>query len=107
MLHLRHRENNQISRIFRAAETDTHVICVTPFRLEEEVIRYYKSVFGFQSGNAFDKVFFVFPENSKRLQEYGQLTIASLLLYSPKALKRIKQIVGNSSGYIVPSFPSI
>ena len=67
MLNLKERENCQITRIFRAAEIDTHVIYVLPYHLNDEVIRYYQSVFGFRGGESYDKVYFVVPENVKRL----------------------------------------
>lgn len=35
------------------------------------------------------------------------MTTVAGLLYSPKALKRIKQIVNKQHAYIVPSFPSV
>lgn len=35
------------------------------------------------------------------------MTTVSALLYSSKALKRIKHIIGGKYAYIVPSFPSV
>jgi hypothetical protein len=83
-----------------------NVIYVAPFQLHEEIIKYYNSIFQFNSTRIQEKIFFITPENKDKFIDYN-LTTTSLLLYSPKALKRIKQIIGKQFAYIVPSFPSI
>jgi hypothetical protein len=87
-------------------ETDVNIIYVAPLQLHSEVVKYYHSIFTFSS-NIQQKIYFVTPENSLRFEQYGYLTTTTLLLYSPKALKRIRQIVGSDYAYIVPSYPSI
>jgi IQ domain-containing protein H len=104
---LRQKENNQITRIFRALETDVNIIYVLPFQMGEEVIKYYHSVFGFNNSSIEQKIFFIVSENRARIEEHCPITAVSALLYSPKALKRIRQIVGKQYAYIVPSFPSV
>ena len=48
------------------------------------------------------------PESLPKISQLCSLiTTASALLYSPKAIKRIRQIVGAKYAYIVPSFPSV
>ncbi len=61
MKHLKQRENNQITRIFRAAETDVNVIYVAPFQLHEEIIKYYNSIFQFNSNHIQEKLYFIAP----------------------------------------------
>lgn len=61
MKNLKQRENNQITRIFRAAETDVNVIYVAPFQLHEEIIKYYNSIFQFNSNRIQDKLYFIIP----------------------------------------------
>ena len=79
-----------------------------PFQMQEELVKYYQSIFGFNStSNIQSNIYFIMPENRDRIEKYCPITTVSALLYSPKALKRIKQIVGKSYAYIVPSFPSV
>jgi hypothetical protein len=54
-----------------------------------------------------DRVTFVEPENASHFEDYGPLSTASLLLYSPKAMKRIRQLIAGRPAYIVPWLPSI
>ena len=68
-------------------------------------MRYYSSIYSFSPTHIQEKIYFIVPENKERLSNYN-LTLCSSLLYSPKALKRMKQIVGQQYAYIVPSFPS-
>ena len=75
--------------------------------MQEEIIKYYQSIFGFNPVSIQEKIFFVVPENRARIEQYCPITTVSALLYSPKALKRIRQIIGKQHAYIVPSFPSI
>jgi hypothetical protein len=90
-------------------ETDVSVIYVCPFQLKEEIMKYYNSIFNFNQGNGLQqKIFFVVPENRTRIEEeHCSITTVSALLYSPKALRRIKQIVNKQYAYIIPSFPSV
>jgi hypothetical protein len=68
-------------------------------------MRYYSSIYSFSPTHIQEKIYFIVPENKDRLSSYN-LTLCSSLLYSPKALKRMRQIVGQQYAYIVPSFPS-
>lgn len=106
---VKQKENVQISRIFRAMETDVSVIYVCPFQIKEDILKYYYSIFNFNQLNSIQqKIYLITPENRSRIEEeHCSITTVSALLYSPKALKRIKQIIGNQYAYIVPSFPSI
>ena len=63
MKSLKQRENNQITRIFKAIETDVNIIYVLPFQLHEEIIKYYQSIFRFNSTNIQQKIYFIVPEN--------------------------------------------
>lgn len=78
-----------------------------PFQLDEDIIKYYQSIFTFNTNNIQEKVYFIFPENRSKIEQYCSITTASALLYSPKALKRIRQLIVNQYAYIVPSFPSV
>jgi hypothetical protein len=82
------------------------VVYVVPIEVNEDLMKYYQSIFSFNASKIEDKVHFIIPENISRLTNYSHLTTTSLLLYSPKALRRIMQIIGSRYGYIVPSYPS-
>lgn len=71
-------------------------------------MKYYQSIFSFNPSNPSHKIYFVVPENRERIEQaHCSITTVAALIYSPKALKRIKQIVNKQYAYIVPSFPSI
>ena len=76
--------------------------------MEEEITEYYKGLLLSVTGreqesdqSAWDRVHFVVPEH---LESFGHhnLSLSSLLKYSPRALGHIKRLVGDREAYIVP-----
>lgn len=107
---LRQRESSQLTRVFRALETDITVIFVMPSRMKGEVFRYYERLFALDNRGAIfrERLTFITLEELSE-ETFPYMTSASLLLYSCKQLQRIKQIVRSSphsTAYIVPSYPS-
>lgn len=73
------------------------------------MLEYYEGLVGpdvitKQMQEGWDRVHFVTPEH---LQSFGyhNLSLSSLLKYSPKAIKHIKRLVGDRQAYIVPHIP--
>lgn len=74
---------------------------VYPFEVPPEIISYYFKIL--ELGDLKDckeRIHFVWPENSNIFPKTFPLT--KLLYYSPKAIKHIKDLIGNRFAYIVP-----
>lgn len=52
-----------------------------------------------------DRLFFVKPENCDRLPVH--MALSKKLLCSPKALRRLQQLIKHKTAYIVPGYPSV
>jgi hypothetical protein len=101
----RQRQNVQISRIFAVKDPLVDVIYVCPFELSQEVIGYYTKVL--EIGNVEQpetRFTIVVPDNAGRLPT--TLPTSTLLLYSPKTLKRIRELLKGRPAYIVPGTTS-
>ena len=95
------RENAQISRIFSVKDPKVDVIYVAPFTLTNEVYEYYKKIIDLgEIEKPENRFHVVVPENYVKFKETMSLT--QTLVYSPKAIKRIKALISERQAYIVP-----
>ena len=95
------KENAQISRIFSIKDPKVEVIYISPFTLTKEVYEYYRKLI--QLGELEDpesRFHVIVPENYVKFHAHMSLT--QTLLYSSKAIKRIKHIISGQQAYIVP-----
>lgn len=99
------RENLQIGRIFRALEKNVDIIYVSSTPLPDAVIKYYYKVLELV-GVPFPhkKVSFIVPEGIEDMPPY--LSLASKLLYSNRAIKKIRDIVAGRFCVIVGGIPT-
>ena len=89
---LKHKENAQITRIFSVKDPKVDVIYVAPFTLTNEVYDYYRTILELgELENPEERFHVVIPENYVKFHEHMSLT--QTLLYSPKAINRIKEII--------------
>ena len=110
-------QNLQLPRICDVLDPNVTVIYVCPMEMHEEILDYYEGLLGpgtisrskeqesdLGVGKAWDRVHFVTPEH---LESFGHhnLSLSSLLKYSPKAIKHIKRLVGEREAYIIPHVP--
>jgi len=78
-----------MTRIFRIKDPLTEIVYVSPFDLSPEILNYYYKILELgEVPNFKDRIHFVWPENFKKFPSHTSLS--KLLLFSPKALKRIK-----------------
>lgn len=97
------RENSQISRIFSVKDPKVDVIYIAPFTLTNEVYEYYKKILELgELEKPENRFHVVVPENYVKFKETMSLT--QTLLYSPKAIKRIKSLISERQAYIVPGY---
>eukprot|EP00741_Cyanophora_paradoxa_P021428 tig00021352_g20686.t1 len=95
------RQNSQMSRLCDAGDPLVEVVYVAPFQLASDVQQYYEkllAVGGVRDAPARIKV--VYPENHHRFPAHFSTT--TLLLYSPRALKRLANFIRGKTAYIVP-----
>ena len=95
------RQNAQLSRLCDLADPDVEIIYVSPFPLSDETEGYYAKLL--ELGGIEDppmRYRVVYPENAQRFPPH--MSLASTLLYSPSALKRIQAFVLGRPAYIVP-----
>jgi hypothetical protein len=76
------------------------VVYVSPFPLDDEIVDYYKKILqigGIETPSS--KFTVVVPENKDIFPSHFPLS--SILMYSPHAVNRIRQICRGKSAYIV------
>jgi hypothetical protein len=99
------RQNAQIARLFALKDPLVDIIYIAPFDLPPEVLSYYSKVFELGGLEGFQNRYTIlWPENHTNFP--GHFPTSRILMYSPKVLNRIKQLIRGKVAYIVPSIPS-
>lgn len=82
----------QITRIFSLKDPLVEVIYVCPYELSTEIVNYYYKILELgEISNFRTRLHFISPEGTNNFPSH--YSISTLLLYSPKALKRIKYLI--------------
>src|SRR5688572_14028015 len=85
-------------------DENVDVIYVAPFQLDDEAIEYFIKLLQVRGiKNVTQRFHIIYPENYM-LFDKSNISLSSLLLYSPKALKRIKMLTKGKIAYIIPGF---
>ncbi len=99
------RQNSQITRLFRLKDPLVEIVYISPFDLSSDIISYYNKILDLNGVSDYrDRLHFVWPENF--IQFPSHTSLSRLLIYAPKAMKRIKQLIKNKTAIIVPGYPS-
>ena len=95
------RQNGQMGRLTWIGSTDVEVVYVSPFPLSPDVVQYYSKLLQIQGlENPEERFKCVHPENYDRFPSH--FSLATTLLYSPRALKRIANYCRGKDAYIIP-----
>ena len=100
MYDLQREQNLTLARLCDVKDPTVDVIYVAPFHMNEETIQYWQRIL--QIGgvkHARSRFTIVVPENLDRFPSH--LSLTQLLLYSPRALNKIRNLVGSQEAYIV------
>ena len=96
------RQNSQMPRLCDVKEPGVDVMYVAPFPLNDDVAHYFSKVLEIGGVDEPQKRYkVVVPENYHRFP--SQFSLTSLLLYSPRALRRIANYCRGKPAYIVPN----
>ena len=88
-------------RIFACKDPNVDVIYISPFTLTGEVFKYYMKILELvEIENPSNRFHLVVPENYVRFHEH--LSLSQAMLYSPKALQQITNLIEGKQAYIVP-----
>jgi IQ domain-containing protein H len=88
-------------RIFSVKDPNVDVVYISPFTLTSEVFKYYMKILELVEIEEPAKRFhLVVPENYVRFHEH--LSLTQCMLYSPKALRQIQNLIDGKHAYIVP-----
>ena len=95
------RENAQIARLFAVRDPMVDVVYVTPFSLTNDVTGYYMKILEIgEVDTPNSRVNIVVPENIHRFPHH--FSLAQMLIYSPKTIKRIRSLIKGRQSYIIP-----
>lgn len=98
---LRKQQNRAITRLCQIKDPNVDVVYVAPFQMSEDLVLYYERLLEVGGvRNPKSRLFFVVPENLHRFPQHFSLSL--LLLYSPRALRRIRNFVQRRQAYLVP-----
>lgn len=101
MPHFTTRENAQMSRLCQVADPNVQVIYVSPYPISTDVMQYYQKLLeigGVKDPSSRYKI--VYPENHARFPAH--FSLSTVLLYSPRCLKRLRNFIRGKNAYIVP-----
>jgi hypothetical protein len=86
------RENAQLSRIFSLKDPNVEVIYVSPFQMTSDVLGYYMKILEIGDINgAQSRLNIIVPDNINKFPHH--FSLAQVLMYSPKTLKKIKNLI--------------
>ena len=86
------RENAQLSRIFSLKDHNVEVIYVSPFQMTSDVLGYYMKILEIGDINgAQSRLNIIVPDNINKFPHH--FSLAQVLMYSPKTLKKIKNLI--------------
>ncbi|CAF4056524.1 unnamed protein product [Rotaria sp. Silwood2] len=108
------KENYQIGRLCELEDPNIDVIYVSPMPVNDELLQYYNRLISLRalveqgseqpipstSNNVNERFVIVVPEALHRFSGHN-MCLATLLKYSPKALKQIKTLIKDRSAYLV------
>lgn len=98
------KQNLQLSRLCGILDSNVDVIYVSPFELTADVSQYFMKLLELGGvANASARVKLVFPEQATRFPAH--FSLASVLLYSPHCLRRIKRFIKGKEAYLVMGMP--
>jgi IQ domain-containing protein H len=97
------RESQQLGRVFDAvtgAARHATVVYVSPLPLPDEIFEYMVRKLFERHGVSPRRLHVLIPENADRFP--GHFPLASLVLYSPRCIRRIRSLVKGKPAYIMP-----
>lgn len=98
------KQNLQLSRLCGITDPNVEIVYVSPFELTSDVGQYFMKLL--QLGGIADpagRVKLVFPEQASRFPAH--FSLATLLLYSPHCLRRIRRCIKGKEAYLVTGMP--
>jgi hypothetical protein len=88
-------------RIFSVKDPNVDVIYISPYTLTSEVYKYYMKILELvEIEEPKSRFHLIVPENYNKFHEH--LSLAQAMLYSPKALQQIQNLIEDKQAYIVP-----
>lgn len=98
---LKQKENSQIMRIFSVKDPNVDVIYICPYKLTNEVQKYYLKILELvEIEEPTGRFHLVVPENYPQFRSH--MSLAQAMLYSPKALNQIQALIEGKQAYIIP-----
>ncbi|XP_064651541.1 IQ domain-containing protein H-like isoform X2 [Lineus longissimus] len=108
------RQNVQMGRLCDISDPNVDVIYICPVALNDETMQYYAKLLGLRNAidtgsveeqmDVTDRYKIIVPEATKHFPTHN-MCLSSLLKYSPRTLRRIKNLVRGRNAYIVPGVP--
>ncbi|XP_033124079.1 IQ domain-containing protein H-like isoform X2 [Anneissia japonica] len=105
------RQNLQMARLCDLKDENVDVIYISPVTINDEILQYYNKLLGLKNAvdsgnvenqmNVSNRFKVIIPEAINSFPSHS-MCLASYLKYSPRALKRIENLIAGTEAYIVP-----
>uniref|UniRef100_A0A8C4TAN9 IQ motif containing H n=1 Tax=Erpetoichthys calabaricus TaxID=27687 RepID=A0A8C4TAN9_ERPCA len=93
-------QNLQMGRLCDIQDPDVDVIYVSPVQLGDDLLQYYHRLLRLTSDVSDERVKIITPEAIDHFRTHS-MCLSTLLKYSPRTLKRIRNLIRGRSAYIV------